>query len=393
LEYGLATLPDAPSSLRACALAFKALLAADEPSGLEWANAAVEMARGLGDLPTLLYALLGQQWARAPHPPTQQQIDLASELIDLAREAGDRTMTRVALFWRAAALIRLGDPAAFADIYAFHETSTEMRVPHLSWTSTVSVATAAILKGEFAAAEHLAAEAFRIGQTVPAEFWASDIGQPEAPTNSLGLHLFAIRREQGRADELMPLVQTTIERFPDEPAWQAAAALIHLEAGNVAEARALYSPLTVDLSSVLSQTSFFAITLAALAEDCVALDDSEHAGEIYRLLADHAGQVLGQNWSIYIGSADRLLGNLQSTLCEWRTAEPHFLRALQMHERLGSPPWLARTQWDYARMLQKRNASDDRERARALLHRALATAREIGMAKVAIDCETMLATA
>jgi hypothetical protein len=64
-----------------------------------------------------------------------------------------------------------------------------------------------------------------------------------------------------------------------------------------------------------------------------------------------------------------------------------------MHERMGARPWTARTQLDYAGMLLERDASGDRERARELLAAALATAREIGMAKVAADCESLLADA
>jgi hypothetical protein len=44
-------------------------------------------------------------------------------------------------------------------------------------------------------------------------------------------------------------------------------------------------------------------------------------------------------------------------------------------------------------MLRKRDAAEDAERARELLEAALATAREIGMAKVAADCELLLAEA
>ena len=42
-------------------------------------------------------------------------------------------------------------------------------------------------------------------------------------------------------------------------------------------------------------------------------------------------------------------------------------------------------------MLRKRGAAGDAARARGLLETALATAREIGMAKVAADCEALLA--
>jgi hypothetical protein len=46
---------------------------------------------------------------------------------------------------------------------------------------------------------------------------------------------------------------------------------------------------------------------------------------------------------------------------------------------MGARPWLAHTQNDYARMLLARDGHGNRERAQALLDKALATYRELGM--------------
>jgi hypothetical protein len=103
----------------------------------------------------------------------------------------------------------------------------------------------------------------------------------------------------------------------------------------------------------------------------------------------------GQNVWIYmtlsIGSADRQLGLLATLMDRFDDAERHFAAALDMNARLRARPALALTQRDYAAMLMRRNGPGDRERARELLDAALATAREIGMAKVAADCEALLA--
>ena len=50
-----------------------------------------------------------------------------------------------------------------------------------------------------------------------------------------------------------------------------------------------------------------------------------------------------------------------------------------MNERMGARPWVAHTQADQVRMLLRRNAEGDRERAERLLSRAQATYRELGM--------------
>ena len=47
----------------------------------------------------------------------------------------------------------------------------------------------------------------------------------------------------------------------------------------------------------------------------------------------------------------------------------HFEDALEMNARIESPPWVAHTQHDYARMLLARGAPGDRERALKMIER------------------------
>ena len=48
-------------------------------------------------------------------------------------------------------------------------------------------------------------------------------------------------------------------------------------------------------------------------------------------------------------------------------AEENFRLALEMHERLQAPYWIARTQIDYADFLLRRNQSGDVDTARKML--------------------------
>jgi len=50
-----------------------------------------------------------------------------------------------------------------------------------------------------------------------------------------------------------------------------------------------------------------------------------------------------------------------------------------MHERLRSPPWIAHTEHEHARMLMARGGTEDRARARDLLTSAATTAEALGM--------------
>ena len=61
------------------------------------------------------------------------------------------------------------------------------------------------------------------------------------------------------------------------------------------------------------------------------------------------------------------LGLLASTMGDRDEAEGHFHSAEEIHARIGSPAWLARTRLEWARILFGRRRPGDAERARDLL--------------------------
>ncbi len=60
-----------------------------------------------------------------------------------------------------------------------------------------------------------------------------------------------------------------------------------------------------------------------------------------------------------------------------------------MNERMGAYPWVARTQFDHARMLLSRGKPRDRDRSRELIHEALATAEKLGMKSLAAKASAL----
>jgi hypothetical protein len=114
------------------------------------------------------------------------------------------------------------------------------------------------------------------------------------------------------------------------------------------------------------------------------------AEELYARLAPHAGQwvAIGVGGAT-AGSVQRVLGVLATLLGRLDAAERHLRAALAAHERAGARPWVARTQYDYARLLLRRAGSGDRERADRLLDAAAATADALGMAplRAAIEAD------
>jgi DNA-binding CsgD family transcriptional regulator len=105
--------------------------------------------------------------------------------------------------------------------------------------------------------------------------------------------------------------------------------------------------------------------------------DLEMAADCYRRALPYAGRYLN-SMSACFGSIDRLLGVIAATI-GLPAADAHLAAGVAMEERLGSPAFAALAQVTYARFLR----GTDRRKARALAGQALATARRLGMPRVA----------
>jgi hypothetical protein len=107
------------------------------------------------------------------------------------------------------------------------------------------------------------------------------------------------------------------------------------------------------------------------------------------LVAPYSDQVAGTGvW--WIGSIAHFLGMLAATIGDFDEAEARFAGADEMHCRIGAPTWLARTRLEWARMLLTRRQPGDTDRTRELLGQALASARQLGLAKVERDAVALL---
>lgn len=69
-------------------------------------------------------------------------------------------------------------------------------------------------------------------------------------------------------------------------------------------------------------------------------------------------------------------------MSRWDEAERHFTDAITMNMRMGTRPFMAHTQHDYACMLWARNQPGDKERAHALREAAQETAQQLGMTRL-----------
>jgi tetratricopeptide (TPR) repeat protein len=335
----------------------------------ELSEEALDTARRIGDPETLAYALAAYIAANRSPEFTHREVTLATELVQVAMEAGDQERAAEGHEHRVTAMIEVGEiRRADADLAAMATLAAELRQPSQDWLVLVYTGLLALLKGELAEAEGAVAEARSVGER--AQSWNAAVAH--------GLQLYLLRREQGRLEEVEELVKRSVDTYPTYRIWRCVWAQTAAELGHTDEARDVLAAVAADDFANLPFDEEWLVSVGLLAEAAAALDDSELAADLYQRLQPYGDRVAVSDAEISIGSVARYLGLLAATMERWGEAERHFEDALEVNARIGARPWLAHTQEDYARILL-RSETAEREKARELLADAHATYRELGM--------------
>jgi len=373
LEDGLSALGDADSVLRVQLLTRLSAALRHGPSRERRervAEEAVEIARRIGDSATLAYALTGRE--AALHAPDNALSRLAGgeEIVSLVAETGDRERLfdgHEHSFWAA---WELGDPARRSvELASMARAAEELRQPAQLWMLAVAQTTLALSQGRFTEAPGLIERAAAIGKPVLA--WGAEATRK--------MQLFLLRREQGRLDGFERDVRDYAHEFPSPLVHRAVLAYTYVSLERTEDAEALLRELTSRNLSDWHVDEEWLVSICLLAETCAILGDTEPAPLLYDLLLPLGSLNAIAVPEISLGSTSRPLGILATLLGRFDEAARHFEEAMRMDERMGARPFLAHTHEEYTRMLLKRNAQGDRERAEELLSRAEATYRELGM--------------
>jgi eukaryotic-like serine/threonine-protein kinase len=374
LQDALATLGEVESTLRVQLLSRLAAALRGEPSREpreRICQEAVKTARRIGDPAAVAYALDAAEVAlHAPHT-AQRRLDEGSEIVSLARATGDRERLfdgHEHTFWAA---WELGDPAVRAvQLDAMTRVAEELRQPAQLWMLAVAQATLALAEGRFDDAAELIEHAAAVGERV--QSWS-------AAAVAHTLPLFLLRRERGRLEDFGREIQGPGHEFSGPLVRQSVGAHVHARLGRTEEARAALVELTSRDLSDWHVDEEWLVGICLLAETCVILEDADCAPPLYGLLLPHASLNAVAVPELALDSTSRPLGMLATLLDRFEDAARHFEEALRMNERMGARPWLAHAQREYARMLLRRRAGGDRERAEELLSRAHATYHDLGM--------------
>ena len=373
LEDGLSALGDGDSVLRVQLLSRLAAALRHGPSRERrerMSEDAVQIARRIGDPGTLAYALAAAEAALHGPDNAHRRLAEGKEIVSLVAGTGDRERLfdgHEQSFWAA---WELGDPdRRAAEFASMTQVAEELRQPAQLWALAVAQATLALSQGRFAEAPELIERAAAIGERV--------LGWGAVATRKM--QLFLLRREQGRLDGFVGEVSDRADEFPSPLVYQAILTHVYVRVERTDEARALLHELTRrDLADWhVDEEWLFSICL--LAETCAILGDTGLAAPLYGLLLPYGSLNAVAVPELALDSSSRPLGMLATLLGRFDDAARHFEEALRMNERMGARPWLAHTQEAHARMLLRRSARGDQERAEKLLSRAQSTYHELGM--------------
>jgi tetratricopeptide (TPR) repeat protein len=306
------------------------------------------------------------------------------ELLDLAKEVGDRELLMEAHRWRLMDLLVSCDVSgADREIANATQVAERLRQPYYLWRCATWRASRTILQGRFADGESQATEAYAIGERV----------QPLEASTVLSAQLWTLLWFRGQVE----MIAQMIEAFANQnetiyPEIRIALAAAYAGANRLDEARREFETVAAgDLELINVPSGERLYVLANLAQTCVSIGDASRAALLYRLLDQYAGRaIVTLGGLMCCGPVDRYLGLLAGVRRDWAVAEHHFEKSLELSRCLASPPFACWTQQNYAAMLCARDHAGDRTRAAALLAEAVRTADTLGMAKVAADARQLM---
>jgi len=349
---------------------------ADRPRAEALLAEALGAAHALGDPATLAQALDDSTFVRFGPDDSEGWLALNEEVVRVARDARDPELELAGYTGCWSGLLELGDLVGVDRTLAACEAATDaLRTPLARWLRAAARAMRALLDGRLAEAEERILESLRLAERAQS---------PNMDLQAL-VQLVYLRVEQGRAHEIESVTRNEIQRFPDNPAWRSALAALLAAAGRPDEARRELARLGREGFADVPRDRGWLPTLVFAAEVAHATGDAANAERLHALLSPYARLCVVAGSVLFYGSVSHHLGLLAATRRSDEEAMTRLERALDVHERIGARAWSARTQLAMAELLAQRRAAGDAERAADLAAAALATARALGLERIAVS--------
>jgi hypothetical protein len=373
LEAALAGLPAGDSELRARLLARLAAArqpAVDPEPPMQIAREAIAMAERVAGPAARLAVLQAASSALLYFAEPDECMRHNRRLVELARGEGDRARALRGHLRLVFDHLEANDPVgADAAIAACEGLARELGHPAYGWQIPLLRAMRAVMDGRFAEAEELADRARALAERV------------DDPNRALALaahrlgHLSAI----GRSDAIeleAPALLAVVDRVADVLYSVSVAAMIWTRAGRLDRARAALGQLPPGVGWARGRKM-----AGWLAEAAVAVGDAGLAANLVDVVSTVAARnhVWGAGTFVCEDSLARPLGMAASLAGQHAIALEALENAMARARVLAAPPLTARVELELAIALVRTGEEAHRERARALLDSAQATADRLGL--------------
>jgi hypothetical protein len=335
LEEALAALPDVDSGLRSRVLARLAVavsFVADDARRVELADAAVQMARRLGDDDALASALAAHCDAIAGPAHVTTRLEESAEIVALARAGANRELELLGRRMRVVVRFEMGDrPALEREVDEYAAVAGGVGLPLYSWYATLWRGALALADGRIDDAKACNEEVDAVGAA----------GYSHNATMLAWVQRFVIARDSGRLPDVIPEVVEAMHTDPElasNPASQATTAAMREVAGEHRAASGVLDLLAGGLLARYADDSEWLPAMCSMAEAAWLCRHRSAAEVLYDVLAPYAGMwgVEGIGAGVH-GAVDRHLGLLAHVLGNRPAARRHLEDALAAHRRFGAP--------------------------------------------------------
>ncbi len=302
--------------------------------------------------------------------PLDDRLALAAAARRRAERSGSKASLMNVLGVQRALLWERGDMAGAQQAGAAYEALVEeLRMPRYLAGRAQRRALLAHLRGEYAEAERWAEEMVRI--------------QPHREyVEAYVILLFALRADQGRLGEVLPLLDS-LEVDHLAP-WRGPKALCLVEVGRDEDARRHLEPYWEQLDELDRHAAWLAATcIAGFATAWVG--DPEPARRMLDQLEPEADRIAVVGTGVVcLGSVCRALGPLALVTGDLDAAETWVRRSLEVHRAIGAAPLAVEDQLALASVLDARGGRTNRSAADERRTSALADAGRIGLRSLAV---------
>ena len=329
----LATIATEPSRVRARLLAgLSGELQIDEdvPSAREIARQAIAMARQLDDLPTLAQALLTYRFLIYEPALADERAVVCRELIELGHRLDEPTLTLAGMSHQFTLRREAGDFNGMGDVRAqLNQLSAAHSSPYARVTAVTIETTDRYLAGDLVGAE----------ATIEG-FMASDDASVFDRFAIYAPHLLAIRYQQGRIVELVPLIEQVVADAPHFRGYQGVLVAALARAGRHDDAAEILRGLA-DVDYDMPHNANWFVGTEVLADGVEILDNRDVAAVLHDRLAPFAGRIVDYIYGVS-RPADQALAQLLLTLGNPDGAAAAATRAIDASRKRRTPLFLGR---------------------------------------------------